>query len=57
MDLTKCTPETIDDMMENIYCHIDECSMCPKNNIDVKKIEQEVLPKFKKYTIDTIEIQ
>ena len=57
LDLTKCTPETIDDMMENIYCHIDECSMCPKNNIDVKKVEQEVLPKFKKYTIDTIEIQ
>lgn len=47
LDLTICTDEDIDKFMKNIYCHIDECSMCPMNNVPVKKTEKEVLPKFK----------
>ena len=45
-------------MMKNIYCHIDECSMCPKNPVDIRKVEAEVMPKFKKYTdtIDTVNL-
>lgn len=48
LDLTTCTPDTIDRFMKNLYCHIDECSMCPKNNIAVKKTEENVLPRYKK---------
>ena len=58
LDLTTCTPNNIADMMKNIYCHIDECSMCPKNPVDIRKVEAEVMPKFKKYTdtIDTVNL-
>lgn len=47
LDLETCSDEDIDNYMKTIYCHIDECSMCPMNNIEVRKVEKEVLPKLK----------
>lgn len=49
LDLANCTDEEIDKFMSNIYCHIDECSMCPKNNVEVIKNEINVLPKNKEF--------
>jgi organic radical activating enzyme len=49
LDLTTCTEDDINKFMSNIYCHIDECSMCPKNNVSILKNELNVLPKHKDF--------
>lgn len=48
LDLENCTREEIDRFVGRLYCHIDECSMCPQNSIEIIKTEEQVLPKYRK---------
>lgn len=44
VDLETCTDTEVDSFGNTHYCHIDECSMCPENPINIRKTEENVLP-------------
>lgn len=48
IDLSTCKTNEVDKFSNEHYTHIDECTMCPENRLEIIKTEEKVLPMYYK---------